>query len=248
MNKIFLGVDLFKKELCWDYTRHNSAFIGGLSGSGKSFLISRIIEQFLELDYRIIIISEKARVDFKDPRIERINTLEEIDRIQEVIEDISEIMTSIKRRVENSPHSANEEPLPSEKILLVVDELWATDLLPKELNFNVFCDNLIRTARYMKSIQVIFASQISRVAESKISLRQSSIIISGKTDTRELSQSLFGTDIAYSSDFLKRGVLLFWDRESNPKILKVVKRPFRFSIYLRRWILKLLTKISTISQ
>lgn len=243
MKKVFIGLDFFNRKVFWNLNSHNSVFVGGLSGSGKSFLINWIINCFLSWNYRVIIISEKARVDFKDSRTTRINMIEESNRIDPLIDEITALMISIKRRVENSPLSFLQTSAENEKILIVIDELWEVNRLEKNLKikFEHFCESLIRQARYMNTIQIVFASQISRVSETSIPIRQCSLIISGKTDTKELSESLFSSDLAYSSDFLKRGLLLFWDRETKPKFIKIVKEPKKFSIYFV-WILKFLMK------
>lgn len=247
MKDVLLGKDLFGKKVYWkNLDAMNSLLLTGLSGSGKSYLTDFIIEQFLAHNYRVVVVSDKAKVDFKNPAVNKIDTLKDTELLDDFIQETEDLMLTIKQKVEESPHSHSRFLKRENRLLIVVDELWSVNKLEKSLKkrFEDFCELVIRQGRYL-SIYIIFATQISSVSESGIPIRQCSLIITGKTDTRQLSESLFGTDIAYSSDFLRQGVFLMWDRLSAPKFIRAGNPLSKFSIY-RIWILKLLKKIWTI--
>lgn len=244
MKDILLGRDFFGKKVYWkDLHSMNSVLLAGLSGSGKSFLTNFIIEQFLSEAYRVVVISDKAKVDFKNPAVEKIDPLKDSEVLADFIQSTEKLMNMIKNEVENSPYSHSRFLSKKNRLLIVVDELWSINKLEKNLkiSFEDLCELIIRQGRYL-SIFIIFATQISSVSESAIPIRQCSLIITGKTDTKQLSESLFGTDIAYSSDFLRQGIFLMWDRLSPPKFIRAGESLSKFSIY-RKWISKLLKKI-----
>lgn len=224
----------------------NSLLLAGLSGSGKSYLTNFIAEQFSAEGYRVVVISDKAKVDFKNPSLEKIDPLKDTEVLTSFIQDTEGLMNRIKSDVEDSPYTHSRFLSGKNRLLVVVDELWSIDKLEKNLkkSFEDLCELIIRQGRYL-SIFIIFATQISSVSESNIPIRQCSLIITGKTDTRQLSESLFGTDVAYSSDFLRQGIFLMWDRLSPPRFIRAGKPLSKFSIY-REWTLKLLRKIWTI--
>ena len=253
MKSVFFGYDLFGREAAWtDLQSKNSLLIGGLSGSGKSYLTQKISEQFLDEGFRVIVISDKARVDFKSERMEKIDTIEEMDRLSELIDDVLLKMRETKRLIEDSQFSHALHIQASLKILIIVDELSSIaeiDHVDKNLRrkFEQFCSRITRQGRYL-GVFIIYATQIASVSETNLPIRQSSIIITGKTDTKQLSESLFGTDVAYSSDFLGQGIFVMWDRMSAPKFVRIQERkrsPYiYFSIYIA-WTLKLLRRIWT---
>ena len=65
MKKVYLGTDLRENNVYWELFNNNSLAITGLSGTGKSYLCNSVINIFIENKYEVIIISSKARVDFK---------------------------------------------------------------------------------------------------------------------------------------------------------------------------------------
>lgn len=89
MNRIYLGVDFFAKKIFWeDLQSNNSVLIGGLSRSGKSYLTSHILDQFAEQKFRVIVVSDKSKVDFKSSEIEKIDPLAEKQGLEEFITEM----------------------------------------------------------------------------------------------------------------------------------------------------------------
>lgn len=247
MKDIYIGIDLFGEKVFWkDLHANSSVLIAGLSGSGKSFLTKMIMDQFLHHNFKVTVISDKAKVDFKAPDILKIDTLEDQEQLADFIEKTEAFMRSRKILIEDSKHSHGRFLLCPQRILIVVDELWSINKLPKELKkkFEDFLEVVIRQGRYLE-VYILFVTQISSVAETAIPIRQCSLILTGKTDTKQLSESLFSSDIAYSSDFLRQGMFVIWDRVSPPKFVRVAqKEVFQFSIYWA-WVFKQLKKIWT---
>ncbi|MBK9321817.1 MAG: hypothetical protein IPM97_02475 [Bdellovibrionaceae bacterium] len=103
--------------------------IGGLSGSGKSHLTSYILEQFLNEQFREIIISDKSKVDFKNSAMEKIDPLVEPEALKKFIAEMGETLAKTKRKVEASPHSHSRFLSEQNKIVIVVDELHCEILL-----------------------------------------------------------------------------------------------------------------------
>lgn len=245
---IVLGKDLFQREVLWEQLESNtSVLISGLSGSGKSYLTNELIELFLKDQFDIVVISDKAKVDFKQANIKKINPLADKTQLEELIYDLENRISKLKLQIEQSEKSHAvqiDNPL---KTIIIFDELWTINHLDKQLKEKVefFAEILIRQSRYL-GVFIIFVTQISSVSETNIPIRQCSIILTGKTDTKQLSESLFGSDIAYDNPALKTGSFVFWNRLKSPKIIKINKlRVLKKSIY-KLWISKLLKLILTI--
>lgn len=242
MKNIFLGYDLYGDSVYWkDLDIFSSVLISGLSGSGKSFLSHKIIDAFHKRQFKIYAISDKVYVDFKVDYIHKIDPHAETEKLKAFITEISSILAKTKALVEKSAFSHVNQTCKPPKVFILVDELWSLNNLDKALrtDFENCCQLIIRQGRYL-GLFVLFINQVSSVSESAIPVRQCSIIITGRTDTKQLSESLFGTDVAYSNPALsQQGSFLFWDRKSKPKVIKI-----RNEIKgLKKWILKLLNRI-----
>jgi len=235
--KIYLARDLNNENQYWKIENKNSIFISGLSGNGKSFFVNNIIEDFRKNEFDIVVISDKAKVDYKQQDIQKINTLEDTELLKEFIERTNSLIKKLKTEVENSKYSHIKHLNEKSNLLIVLDELWSISKLDKDLRkqFTDVIELVIRQGRYI-GLYIVLCSQIGKITETEIPIRQASVLIIGKTDTKELSESLMGTDLAYSSP-LKQGMFFYWDRESKPKIIKVV--PEKISIFkrIKKWII-----------
>lgn len=242
MKDIFLGYDLFGEKVYWkDLDTYSSVLIAGLSGSGKSFLSQKIIEAFYEYQFKIYAISDKVYVDFKADYIHKIEPHTEKDKLKSFIEDVKGILSTTKAVVEKSSFSHIRYTNKSPRLFILIDELWSLNSLDKALrnDFESLCELIIRQGRYL-GIFILFVTQISSVSETAIPIRQCSIILTGRTDTKQLSESLFGSDIGYANHALNQpGCFVFWNRKDKPKIIRISNELKG----LRRWILKLLNKI-----
>lgn len=244
MKNIFLGYDLFGESVYWrDLDTFSSLLLAGLSGSGKTYLSNKIMENFHQQQFKIFAISDKVYVDFKNEYINKIDPHSEKEKLKKFIDEIKSILNKTKAEVEKSQFShinyTNQQP----KIFILVDELWSINKLDKTLRteFEDLCELIIRQGRYL-GLFILFISQVSSVAETNIPVRQCSIIITGRTDTKQLSESLFGTEVAYSNPALNKvGSFVFWDRRRNPIIIKVSKS--KEVKGFKKWLFKLLKKI-----
>jgi nucleoside-triphosphatase THEP1 len=236
MKQVYLGQSLKNHNVSWFLDNNNSLAITGLSGQGKSFLASLILNQFIKAGYEVIIISSKAKVDFKQD-VQKIRPLEDLEELKAFINKMNALIKSLKTEVENSEYT-HINNIKKVNMLIVCDELWETELLPKEIkkDFTDLITLILRQMRYL-SINCLLLSQTFKVSETSIPLKLVKIIISSKTDTKEGSEAIFDSDIAYKAP-LKSGQFIFWDRKSKYKIITV--KPERVSLFKRIW--KLISK------
>lgn len=228
--KIYLGQDLHKENTYWPLRNKNSLALTGLSGNGKSYLLGQMIEQFERLGFDITVISDKVLVDFKQPYLKKIDPLNNLEKLEQFVDQTAKEFKLRKELVENSQYTHIQDVDSSLKPqLLILDETWALAFIDdKEIRKNFFnlIELLIRQGRFLNMFLIV-CTQVGKVSETEISLRQCSILITGKTDTAEMSKSLLGNDDAYSVP-LKTGMFIYFDRGSKPKIIKVV--PEKISI------------------
>lgn len=231
MKRVYLAQDLKKQNVFWDLYNNNSLAITGLSGTGKSYLCNSIIDIFIKNNYEVIIISSKAKVDFKQD-CKKIRPLEDKEELKAFIDKMNALISKSKTEVENSEFT-HINKIRNQKILVVVDELWETSRLETNLKkeFLEFLELALRQLRYL-SINVILLSQSFKVSETSLPFKMVKIIISSKTDTAEASSSIFDSDIAYKAP-LKAGQFIFWDRKSKYKIITL--KPEKFSLFKRIW-------------
>lgn len=236
MKKVYIGQNLKKENVYWELLNSNSLYLSGLSGTGKSYLANNIISQFLKNGYEVIIISSKAKVDFKQD-VQRIRPREDLQELKEFIIKMNSLILSSKTEVEDSKYSHLAE-IREQKVFIVLDELWEFEKLDKEIkkDFNDLIELFIRQTRYL-SINVMMLSQTAKTSETSIPIRQSKNLVIGKTDTAEASSSLLDSDIAYKAP-LKMGQFIFWNRKNKPEIISVI--PEKISLFKRIW--KLLLK------
>jgi nucleoside-triphosphatase THEP1 len=231
MKKVYLARDLKNQNTYWDLYNNNSCAITGLSGMGKSYLASLIINQFIEAGYEVVIISSKAKVDFKQD-IQKIRPLEDVEELKVFINKMNTLIKSLKTEVENSEFT-HINKIREQKILIVCDELWETENLPKDTKKD-FIDLITLTLRQMRylSINCLLLSQTFKVSETTLPFKQVKIIISSKTDTAEASQAIFDNPIAYTAP-LKTGQFIFWDRKAKYKIITI--KPEKKSLFTKIW-------------
>lgn len=244
MKNIFLGYDLNKNPIYWgSLDIYSSMLLAGLSGSGKSFITDLIIKDAIKKRFKVFCISEKVYVDFKQSNITRINPLIETAKLNDFITLVENELLILKGKVEASQFSHISKTESESRTLVIVDELWAIAKIEKTLKvrFENLCEKIIRQGRYL-GLYILFISQSSSTDESDIPIRQCSIILSGKTPTKQLSESICGSDILYSNPALKnQGVFIFWNRHDKPKIIIVPINGQAKGI--KKWIYKLLNKI-----
>lgn len=242
MKNIFLGYDLFGESVYWNnLDNFSSVFIGGLSGTGKTYLSHKILQIFYHQQFKTYVISKKVYVDFKQDYINRIQPHTEKDKLTIFISEINTVLEKTKTEVEKSQFSHIKHLKNQPKIFILIDELWSLNDLekPLKIEFENLCSLIIREGRYL-GIYIAFLSQLSAKSETDIPIRQCSIIITGRTDSKQLSESLFSSDFAYSNPALQQqGTFIFWDRLSEPKVIKISEEIKG----LKKWILKLLKKI-----
>lgn len=230
--KFYIGRDLKNQNTYWDLYNNNSCAITGLSGMGKSTLANQIIQQAIKENYRVIIISSKAKVDFKQD-VQRIRTKEDVEELKSFIKEMNDLISTSKTEVENSQFTHINE-IREQQILIVCDELWENEKLPKELkkDFLDFLELALRQLRYL-SINLLLLSQTFKVSEvSSVPFKMCKIIISSKTDTAEASSVIFDSPIAYTAP-LKTGQFIFWDRKSKYKIITL--KPEKKSLFSKLW-------------
>jgi nucleoside-triphosphatase THEP1 len=237
MKKAYLARDLKDENVYWDLFNNNSIAITGLSGTGKSYLCNSLINVFKKNKYEVIIISSKAKVDFKQD-VQKIRTLEDIEELKAFIQRMNALIKTSKEEVENSKFT-HINGIREQKILIVVDELWETENLPKEIKkeFLDLITLIIRQMRYL-SINIILLSQTFKVSETSLPFKQVKIVISSKSDTAEASIATFGTDIAHQCP-LKAGQFIYWDRKNKYKIITL--KPEKISLFTKIW--KLISKL-----
>lgn len=231
--KIYVGRNLKNENVYWDTLNRNFLYIASLSGGGKSYLASEILNQFLAENYRVYIISDKARVDYKRSEPIKISPHEDAEKLKGFIQEISELMSNLKREVENSNFTHISQTGKSFKIAIFLDELWSTDKLPKDLraSFNDLIELIIRQGRYL-NICLICLSQTFKSTESAIPIKHASVVVLGRTDTREASLSVMDSDIGYSSP-LKPGQFIYWLRGKKPIVITV--KPEKRSLLKVLW-------------
>jgi len=231
--KIYIGRNLKNENVYWDTFNRNFLYIASLSGGGKSYLASEILNQFLDQNYKLYIISDKARVDYKRPEPIKISPHEEIEKLKDFIHEVSELMSSLKTEVENSEFTHINNTGKSLKIAILLDELWSTNNLPKELktSFNDLIELIIRQGRYL-NICLICLSQTFKTTETAIPIKHASVVVLGRTDTKEASLSVMDSDIGYSSP-LKPGQFIYWQRGLKPFVITV--RPEKKSLFKVLW-------------
>lgn len=231
--KIYVGRNLKDENIYWDTFNRNFLYIASLSGGGKSYLASEILNQFLAENYQVYIISDKARVDYKRTEPIKISPHEEMERLKEFIQKTSNLMTNLKIEVENSEFTHISNTGKSLKIAIFLDELWSTDKLPKDLraSFNDLIELIIRQGRYL-NICLICLSQTFKSTESAIPIKHASVVVLGRTDTREASLSVMDSDIGYSSP-LKPGQFIYWLRGKKPIVITV--KPEKRSLLKVLW-------------
>lgn len=231
MKKVYLAQDLRGRNIYWELENQNSLYISGLSGSGKSFLANNIINFFIKANYEVYIISDKARVDFKQ-NVLKIRPKEDFDELLKFIEQMKAVEAESRKLVEDSEHT-HINKIKEQKILIVLDEMWAFEKLRKEVknDFIDLIEKLIRQGRYV-SINLLMLSQSAKVSETAIPIRQAKVMIIGKTSTGEESKSLIDSEISYKAP-LKSGQFIFWDRKNKPKIISVI--PERISLFKKIW-------------
>lgn len=229
-DEIVLGADLLTGSLeHLDYKDYeHSLFLSGLPNSGKSFSANSILGQFLDSGFKVYIVSSKAKVDFKDPRIEKriVPNVEKPEQNQELITFIDEqyeILRKKKTRVENS-NFTNLKHIETEKTVYLFDEMWAFAKLEKQVQQKVltFVEFLIRESRYLNSI-LLMSSQSLRSSEIPVPFKMVSVILSGKTDTAESSESVFNSRIAFDTP-LKAGELILKRAGREPKLIRVFSK------------------------
>lgn len=231
--KIYIGRNLKNENVYWETLNRNFLYIASLSGGGKSYLASEILDQFINENYRVYIISDKARVDYKTIEPIKISPHEETEKLKEFIREISELMTNLKLEVEKSRFTHINKTGASIKIAIFLDELWSTDKLPKELrtSFNDLIELIIRQGRYL-NICLICLSQTFKTTETSIPIKHASVVVLGRTDTREASLSVMDSDIGYSSP-LKPGQFIYWQRGIKPFVITV--KPEKKSLFGIIW-------------
>ena len=234
--KVYLSRDLKDRNVYWETENHNSFSIMALSGNGKSFLVNNIISIFKQKKYKIVIISDKAKVDYKDKETTRINPLEDHQELEDFIEETHALFKELKTEVENSEYSHIKHLKKKANLIIILDELWSIQKLEKEIRKKLvdLIELIIRQGRFL-DLFLIMASQIGKVSETDIPIRQASIMVLGKTDTRELSESLIGDSSCYDTP-LKQGMFFYWDRQNRPKIIRVVPEKISLIKRIMRWI------------
>lgn len=231
MKKAYIGRDLKDENTYWELLNNNSCALTGLSGQGKSYLASQLIDQFKEAGYEVIIISSKAKVDFKQS-VQKIRPKEDTEELKLFLERMNNLILTSKTEVESSQFS-HISKIREQKILIVCDELWETEKLPKEIKkeFLDFLELVVRQLRYL-SINCLLLSQTFKVSETSIPFKQVKIIISSKTDTKEASEAIFDSPIAYTAP-LKTGQFIFWNRKEKYKIITL--KPEKISLFKKIW-------------
>lgn len=96
--KIYIGQNLKDENIYWETFNRNFLYIASLSGGGKSYLASQVLDQLLLCDFKVYIISDKARVDYKRTEPIKISPHEEIEKLKEFINEISELMSVLKHQ------------------------------------------------------------------------------------------------------------------------------------------------------
>ena len=230
--KIYIGRNLKNENIYWETINKNFLYIASLSGGGKSYLANQIINQFIGENFKVYIISDKARVDYKQDVI-KISPLEEVDKLKDFVNEILELTRKLKTTVENSKFTHIQDTNKGEKIVIVLDELWSAEKLPKELKkeFNDLIEIVIRQGRYLNLI-LLGISQTFKTTETSIPIKQAAVIIMGKTDTREASLSVMDSDLGYSAP-LRAGQFLYWQRGTKPFIVTI--KPEKKSIFRIIW-------------
>lgn len=231
--KIYIGQNLKDENIYWETFNRNFLYIASLSGGGKSYLASQVLDQLLLCDFKVYIISDKARVDYKRTEPIKISPHEEIEKLKEFINEISELMSVLKHQVEKSEYTHISKTGKSLKIAILLDELWSTDKLPKDVraSFNDLIEIIIRQGRYL-DICLICLSQTFKTTETAIPIKHASVVILGRTDTKEASFSVMDSDIGYSSP-LKPGQFIFWQRGLKPFVITV--KPEKKSLFKVLW-------------
>jgi DNA helicase HerA-like ATPase len=230
--KIYIGRNLKNQNIYWNTKNRNFLYIAALSGGGKSYLANQIIDQFILKKYKVYIISEKARVDYKQDVI-KVSPLDEHEALRKFISEIQEIINNLKVIVENSKFSHINETNKNVKLVVILDELWSTDKLPKDLkaDFNNLIELIIRQGRYL-NLLLIGISQTFKANETDIPIKQASVIIIGKTDTKEASLSVLDNTLGYTAP-LRTGQFIYWQRGDHPVIVSI--KPEFKSFFRKLW-------------
>lgn len=211
IDNTFIGYEVFsRQDVYLNFKETNSAYIAGLSGTGKSYLINLIIKDYLNKKLKVIILSEKAHVDYKN-ETKKIDFTDDKE-LEETIKYLNDEFNSRKKEVE----STNLTKTSKNPILIILDEAWS---VKKNKPFNELINKIIRMGRFTR-INIIIASQSISTSESEFNHRMVGIIIMSRSETMQISESVFGTGIAYTTP-LKRGQFIYWNRKTQPKIIKI---------------------------
>lgn len=224
-DEIVLAGDLLTGEIeLLNHTKdEHSLFLSGIPNSGKSYSANSILDQVLTNGFTVYVISSKAKIDFKDPRIQKRIVPSVDDQNQELLAFIDEqsVFFKEKKRLVEESQFTNLKHLETEKRVFLFDEMWLLTKLEKNAQAKIlnFIEFLIREARYLNTI-IILASQSPRSNEIPVPFKMCSVLMSGRLDTGESSEAVFGSKIAFETP-LKSGELILKRAGHEPKLVRV---------------------------
>jgi len=202
---INLGIDSSKKIFNINVKEYSEIFISGLSGSGKSVLLSNILLHCKENKILNYTLTSKI---FDFTNFENIiDTSENYDEAFEIINRIEQIFFERSKALTENKLT-HVEKLDLDPIFLCIDEAHSTLKKNKDLEKNIMIDKIEKFIRQGRALGIITVpvSQHAQKNELDISIREGALII-GKTDSRAISEELLGNDMG-TRPWLRNGLMI----------------------------------------